>query len=101
LETNTPAPHASRARLARVPLLGPRSAAVLAGVRSLVGELFFGAERGFFERDDDLFFEVLAVARPNAEPTEEVAEDPVHVEAAEVDEVEAAVDLVARTVDAR
>src|SRR5262249_16717162 len=40
------------------------------------------------ERDDDVLLQIAAIARSNAEPAQEIAEDPIHVDVAEVDEVE-------------
>ena len=47
--------------------LRSRPAAVLAGLGSLVGELFFGAESGFLEGDDDLALQVPAFGGADAE----------------------------------
>src|SRR5207248_2739696 len=42
LKTNAPAPHAHRARFARMSGLGTRPATILAGLGSFVAELLFG-----------------------------------------------------------
>ena len=74
----------------RLTRFGARTPAISAGLGALVGELFLYPERRLFERDDDLFLQLAGVARSRAdpEPSQEVAEDAIHVEIAQIAEIE-------------
>src|SRR5690606_20541326 len=65
---------------------GARSAAVAAGDDAVVAHRLRAAEGGLLERDGQLALDVAAVAPPDAEHAEQVPEDPVDRDLAEVDD---------------
>src|SRR5262249_50739723 len=86
LEAHPPATAASPARLGRRARSRPRAAAVAAGDDPVVAHRLLAAERRLLERHLELALDVALVAPADSEDAQQIPEDPVDGDVADVDE---------------